>query len=102
MRLRGTIVVTAKDVAHRATVRNHISLEVPGAAQSMLEQKLVGAGGLAVDRVIRTHDRSRVPFNHRSAKRRHVRVFLIVLTYVNIREVASGLRPAVHREMLGC
>jgi hypothetical protein len=35
------------------------------------------------------------------AKSRQVRVFLVVLAHVNIGEVASGLRPAVHSEMLG-
>ena len=38
-------MVTAEDVAHRAAVRNYVSLEVPGAAQSLITAVLSGALG---------------------------------------------------------
>jgi hypothetical protein len=41
-----------------------------------------------------------VALNHRGAKCWKVCVFLVVLAYIDIREVASGFRAAVDGEML--
>ena len=54
--LGGIELVAVVDVEDGAAVGDDVALEVPPAAELVLKQELVGAGGLAVDGVVGTHD----------------------------------------------
>ncbi len=99
-RLRGTVAVSRKDVAHRAAVGNNIALEPPCTAKQSLKQELVGTGRLSIDAVVRTHHRSGVTFDNGGTKRRRIRIQLIMLCYIHVGEVTCGLGSAVHGEVL--
>src|ERR1019366_6459641 len=66
--------VAVEDVCDSAAVRNHIALEAPFAAQLVLKQKLIGAGGLAVDAVVRAHYRVGLGFSDGGAEGRQIGV----------------------------
>ena len=93
-------MVPGENVDHCTAIGNHIALEAPFAAQLILQQKLVRAARLAVDRVVRAHHRSCVAFRYSSAKRRQISIDLIVLAHIHIGHVPRRLRPAMHCEML--
>ena len=100
LRLRRTIAMVGRDVADGIAVGDDVSLESPLAAQLILQQVLIGACRLAVDRVVGAHDRAGLAFDDGSAERGLVGIDLVVFAHVHIGEVACRLRSAVHGEVL--
>jgi len=92
--------VASENILDRAAIGNHVALELPCAAQGVLEQKLVGAGRLTVGAVVGAHDRSCVTLDNGRPERRQIRVFLVMAADIDIREVPGRLRPTVDGEML--
>ena len=97
----GRVMVVVADVLHRIAVGNHVAGETPRAAQVMLQQQVVGAGGLAVDAVVGAHDRAGPGLGDRRAKGRQVGVDQVVLRDENVGLVPGRLGAVVHGEMLG-
>ena len=93
----GSIAMIGRYISHRVAVGDNIPLESPLTAQLILQQILIRARRLAIDRVIGAHHRSRLALHNSGAECRLVRIHLIVLAHVHIREVARRLRSAVHR-----
>ena len=58
------------DVRDRAAVRNNVTVEAPFFAQDVSHQTLVGTTRFGVRSVVGAHDRIRVAFDNRRAKRR--------------------------------
>ena len=77
--MRWAVVVAAENVADGVAVGNHISLESPGTAKKTLQQELVGAGRLAIDRVVGAHHRPGMTLDDSSTKRGRVGVQFIML-----------------------
>ena len=102
LRLRGTIAMIGSNVSDCVTVRDHVPLETPLAAQLILQQVLVCARRFAVDRIVGTHHRPCFAFDHGGAECRFVRVHLVVLADIYIGEVARRFWSAVHSVVLGC
>ena len=101
LRLGRLVVVAGEDVDNRAAVGDHVALEAPLAAQLILEQELVGAGGLAVNAVVGAHHRVGLALCHRGAEGGQIGVQFVVLAHHHVCRVARGLRTAVHGKMLG-
>lgn len=57
-------VVAVEDIAHGVTIGDHVALEMPGAAESLLQEELTGASRFSVNRVVRAHDRSGVALDN--------------------------------------
>ncbi len=74
----GGVFVVQGYVGHRVAVGDDVTLEIPGPAQMVLEQKVAAAGRLAVDAVIGAHHRTGVAVDDGGAKGRQVGVFQIV------------------------
>jgi hypothetical protein len=101
LRLGGVEVVAVVDVDDGAAVGDDVALEVPLAAKLVLQQELVGAGGLAVDGVVGAHDGVGVALGDGGAEGGQVGVFSSCLLTVDVGGVAGGLGAAVHGEVLG-
>src|SRR6202043_2723808 len=99
LRLSRTVVMAAEDVAYGTAIGNHVTGELPSAAQRVLEKEFVRARRLAVDGVVSAHYRTRVAFDHCRPKRRQVRVFLVMPADVDICEVSRRFGPTVHGKM---
>src|ERR1039458_9739814 len=84
-----------------AAVRNHVTLKAPLAAKLIHKQKVVGAGGLAVDVVVSAHDGAGFAFGNGSTKGRQVRIEFVVFADAHVRRVASRFRSTMYREMFG-
>ena len=97
----GRVMVVVADVLHRIAVGNHVAGETPRAAQVMLQQHVVGAGGLAVDAVVGAHDRAGLGLGDRRAEGRQVGVDQVVPGDENVGLVAGRFGTVVHGEMLG-
>src|SRR5450759_73051 len=93
--------VALVNVRDGAAVGHHVAVELPGAAQRVLQQKGVDTGRLAIDAVVGAHHRTRFALHDRGAERRQVRVFHVVPGGLHVDRVAGGLRTAVHRVVLG-
>ena len=93
--------MAVEDVDDRAAVGHHVALEAPLAAQLILEQELVGAGGLAVDAVVGAHHRVGLGLGDRGAEGGQIGVELVVLADVDVGRVARRLGAAVHGVVLG-
>ena len=100
LRLRRAIAVIGGDISDGITVRDHVSLKAPLAAQLVLQQILTRARRLAIDRVVGTHHRPCFTFDHGRAECRFVRVYLIVLANVHVGKVARRFWAAVHSVVL--
>ncbi len=90
-----------EDVDDRAAVGDDVALEAPLAAELILEQELVGAGGLAVDAVVGAHDGVGLALGDGGAEGGQIGVELVVLADVDVGGVARGLGTAVDGEVLG-
>src|ERR1039458_7554354 len=94
-------MVARENIANRSAVGDHISLEAPLPSKLILQQEFIGARRLTVDRVVCAHHRSGFALDDCGAETRLIRVELIVLAHVHVREVARGLRTAVHNKAFG-
>ena len=88
-----------ENVYDGVAIGNDIALKVPGAAELILKQKCVRAGGLAVDPVVSAHNRFCLAFGDGRAKCGQVGIFHVVLRYLHIDAVTTWLRSAMHGEM---
>ena len=100
LRLAGAVAVPVEYVAHGIAVGHDVALELPGAAQSVLQRELVGAGRLPIDAVVGAHDGSGVTLDDGGAECRKVGVFHVMLADIDVGEMTRGLRTAVHDEVL--
>ncbi len=100
-RLRRLEVVAVVDVHHRAAVRYHVAFESPFAAKLVLQQKLVGAGWLAVDAVVSAHHGVGLGLGHCGAKGGQIGIHFVVLAHSHVGHVPCGFRPAVYGKVLG-
>ncbi len=67
-----------------------------------LEQQITRAGRLAVDPVIRAHDRSGSGLDDGGAERGEIGILQVMRRDEDIRAVARGFRAAMHGEVLRC
>ncbi len=94
-------LVLLVDVLDRVAVGDDVAVETPVLAQDVLQQALARAARLAVDAVVRTHDRIDLRLLHERLERRQVGFVEVALARMHVETVALRLGPAVHREMLG-
>ena len=99
-RLHMVVGAVLMDVGHRAAVRHHMPLELPFLAQPLPQQRLAGARGHAVDRVVGAHHRFRAAFGDRRMEGRQVGVHQVTRRDPHVLLVAIGFGAAVHREVL--
>ena len=75
----------AEDVDHGVAIGDHVALEVPLAAQLVLQQKLVCAGGLPIDAVVGAHHGAGLALGYRRAECRQVGVQFVMLAHLHVR-----------------
>jgi len=76
--------VAVHNVANRAAIGDNVTLEAPFAAQLILQQELIGAGGLAVNAVVGAHHAAGLALGNGGAKGGQIGVQLVVLAYGDI------------------
>ena len=97
------VVVAFGDVHDSAAVRDDESFEPPCAAQMILQQHLVGAGGVSVDGVVGTHDGLDVSVDHGGAEGGEVGFLEVTRTHVHVEAMSQRFGTAVHGKVFaGC
>ena len=89
------------NIADGAAVGGDITLELPGAAQQVVQQEVIGAGRLTVHAVVGAHQRTRLAIQDRGAEGRGIGVHLVVPADRHIHGMACRLRARMHGEVLG-
>ena len=95
------MLVRPPDVGDRVTVRDHITVEAPLAAQEAVEQVLAGTGRLAVDRVVGAHHGGDVGLTHERFEGRQVGLAHVLERGLGVEAVALRFRAAVDRVVFG-
>ncbi len=93
-------MVALVDVSDSSAVGDDVAFEAPIFAKMLNEQGGIGAGGLAVQAVVRAHDGFGFAFENRRTKRRQIGFFHVVARGVNIHRMTRGFRAAVNGEVL--
>ena len=94
-------LVVLVNILDRSAVADDVTVELPFPAQFVLQQHLRGAGGFAVDAVIRAHDGLDVRFLNGRLERRQIRQRQIALGRPRVEGMPVVFRAAVHGVMLG-
>ena len=93
-------IVGLVEIADGPTVGNDVAFEAP-LVSKQIEEKMIGAGGFAVDGVVRAHDGVGAALDDGSAEGRRVGVVEIVGRYRNIETVAQRFGSGVDGVVLG-
>ncbi len=94
------IFMAIGDILDGIAVGNNVALKAPGSAQMIFQQQIVGAGWLAIDAVIRAHDRSGLRFDDRRPEGRQIGIFQVMGRYEYVGDVAGRFRPRVNGKVL--
>src|SRR6266567_3860085 len=84
------------DVRNRAAVGHNVAVEAPFCAQDVSHQTLVGTTRFSVRSVVGAHNRIRVAFDNRRAKRRQIRLSQISFVSRRVKAMTFGFWSAVH------
>ena len=95
------IVVVGVEIIDCPAVGNHVALEAPFFPQVILQQLRAAAAGVAVDGVIRAHDRFHMALFDGGLKGGEVGLLHVLLGGVDIKGVPLGLRAGVNGKVLG-
>ena len=100
LRQRENVIVALVDIADGPAIGDDVTAEAPLIAEKA-EEKMIGAGGLVENGIVRAHDGSGVAIDDGGAEGGRVRVIEIVEGDGNIEAMAKSFGAAVNGVMLG-